>query len=107
MQTIQNGTDLVLLYAPLNLYLKPQANLTISLSIPQNVGVGKTISNFDIMDKLRQMILPDSFSILKVSLMSNGIQYGWLTLADFRFLRQQLKRSGSRQSSMIATSRRT
>ncbi|KAL7038029.1 hypothetical protein ACKWTF_009434 [Chironomus riparius] len=66
MQTIQNDADLQLLYAPLLLYLKPLANLTISINLPANV-TGKTISNFEVMDKLRQMILPDTFSLLKVS----------------------------------------
>lgn len=68
MQTIQNAADLVQLYAPLNLFLKPQASLTITITLPNTVGTaGKSISNFDVMDKLRQMILPDNFSILKVS----------------------------------------
>lgn len=85
MQTIQNAADLVLLYQPLNLYLKPQvrrskkfptmelktgslqANLVITITFPSNVSAGKAISNFDVMDKLRQMVLPDNFSILKVS----------------------------------------
>lgn len=66
MQTIQNGNDLVVLYQPLSLYLKPIANLSISITLPSNV-TGKTISNFEVMDKLRQMILPDTFSLLKVS----------------------------------------
>jgi arginine/serine-rich splicing factor 17 len=65
MQTIQNGSDLQLLYQPLSLYLKPTANLSISITLPSNV-TGKTISNFEVMDKLRQMILPDNFSLLKV-----------------------------------------
>lgn len=69
MQTIQNAADLVLLYQPLNLYLKPSSNLTITITFPTNIAAGKAISNFDVMDKLRQMILPDSFSILKVSFM--------------------------------------
>lgn len=67
MQTIQNAADLVLLYQPLNLFLKPQNNLTITITFPSDVSAGKSISNFDVMDKLRQMILPDTFSILKVS----------------------------------------
>jgi splicing factor, arginine/serine-rich 17 len=68
MQTIQNVADLQVLYAPLNLFLKPNANLTITITLPNSVGAtGKSISNFDVMDKLRQMILPDNFSILKVS----------------------------------------
>jgi arginine/serine-rich splicing factor 17 len=68
MQTIQNGEDLQLLFAPLALYLKPTANLQISITLPNNATMtGKTISNFEVMDKLRTMILPDTFSLLKVS----------------------------------------
>lgn len=73
MQTIQNDADLQLLYAPLSLYLKPLANLTISINLPANV-TGKTISNFEVMDKLRQMILPDTFSLLKVHISTYGIK---------------------------------
>lgn len=68
MQTIQNGADLVSLYAPLNLYLKPLANLQISITLPNVSATNKSVSNFDVMDKLRQMILPDMFSLLKVRL---------------------------------------
>lgn len=68
VQTIQNAADLVQLYAPLNLFLKPNASLAITILLPPELGTtGKSISNFDVMDKLRQMILPDNFSILKVS----------------------------------------
>jgi splicing factor, arginine/serine-rich 17 len=69
MQTIQNASDLLQLYAPLNLFLKPQANVSITITLPLSVGTSaKAVSNFDVMDKLRQMVLPDSFSLLKVSL---------------------------------------
>lgn len=71
MQTIQNDADLQILYQPLLLYLKPLANLTISINLPSNV-TGKTISNFEVMDKLRQMILPDTFSLLKVTFSSTS-----------------------------------
>lgn len=81
MQTIQNDSDLQLLYAPLSLYLKPLANLTISINLPSNV-TGKTISNFDVMDKLRQMILPDTFSLLKV-------------IKFIQFLKRQLLTNGT------------
>jgi splicing factor, arginine/serine-rich 17 len=66
MQTIQNGEDLSILYNPLSLYLKPLANLSVSITLPSNL-TGVNISNFEVMDKLRQMILPDTFSLLKVS----------------------------------------
>lgn len=67
MQTIQNANDLQILYQPLSLYLKPTANLSITITLPSNV-TGKNISNFEVMDKLRQMVLPDNFSLLKVSM---------------------------------------
>lgn len=66
MQTIQNDSDLQQLYQPLALYLKPMANLIITIQLGTNL-TGKSISNFEVMDKLRQMILPDLFSLLKVS----------------------------------------
>lgn len=50
-----------------NWFLVLQANLVITITFPYNVSAGKAISNFDVMDKLRQMVLPDNFSILKVS----------------------------------------
>ena len=68
MQTIQSDADIVLLYEPLGLYLKSLANLTITVNLP-NV-TGKAISNFEVMEKLRQMILPDKFSLLKVKLLN-------------------------------------
>lgn len=67
MQTIQNANDLQILYQPLSLFLKPTANLSITITLPSNV-TGKNISNFEVMDKLRQMVLPDNFSLLKVSM---------------------------------------
>lgn len=106
MQTIQNGADLVLLYQPLNLFLKPNANLTITISFPTDVSAGKSISNFDVMDKLRQMILPDNFSLLKVRLLSFLITVK-LTELLFRFQRQLWNTLSSKLSSTIATNSRT
>lgn len=66
IQTIKNVSDCVPLFLPHSLYLKPSARLNISVSLPPTVP-GKTISNWDIMEKLRSIIQPDVFSILKVS----------------------------------------
>lgn len=89
MQTIQNTNDLVQLYQPLSLwvyaifsgffvdssnksenysrYLKPISNVTITINLPSNVSsANKAVSNFDVMDKLREMIAPDVFCLLKV-----------------------------------------
>lgn len=65
IQTIKNVSDCVPLYLPHSLYLKPFAKFNISVGLPQTV-TGKTISNWDVMEKLRKIILPDQFSVLKV-----------------------------------------
>lgn len=67
IQTIKNVSDCVPLYLPHSLYLKPYAKFNISVALPQSTITGKTISNLDVMEKLRQMILPEQFSVLKVN----------------------------------------
>ncbi|XP_059611554.1 A-kinase anchor protein 17A [Phlebotomus argentipes] len=66
IQTIRNVSDCVPLFLPHSLYLKPTARINISVSLPPAV-VGKNISNWDVMEKLRSMIEPETFSVLKVS----------------------------------------
>lgn len=66
IQTIQDVSDCVPLYLPHSLYLKPSARFNVSVALP-NAITGKTISNYEVMEKMRQMILPDKFSVLKVS----------------------------------------
>jgi arginine/serine-rich splicing factor 17 len=48
------------------LYLKPTAKFNVSVALPSAI-TGKSISNYEIMEKMRQMILPEKFSLLKVS----------------------------------------
>lgn len=110
IQTIQNGADLVLLYQPLNLYLKPQARITITITLPSNVSsANKAISNFDVMDKLRQLILPDTFSILKVSVLRDitGFFNSTFTIDSFRCQRRLWSFCDSTRNLRIATSWRT
>lgn len=64
--------DAVPLYLPQQLYLKPIAQLTITVSLPSKL-VGKTISNWELMEKLRFLIIPDEFSVLRVS--KNTIEF--------------------------------
>lgn len=66
-QSCRNTSDAVPLYIPQNLFLKPIARLNISIQLPQIIPPGKSISNWEIMEKLRVMIKPDQFSILKVT----------------------------------------
>ena len=48
------------------LYLKPVAKINISAQLPQLKTPGKTISNWEVMEKVKQMIRPDTFLSLKV-----------------------------------------
>lgn len=67
IQNITNVSDCEPLYIPHSLYLKPLAKFTISVQIPSNNAVGKSISNFDITEHLRKAAKPDKFLIIKVS----------------------------------------
>ena len=66
IQTVYNVSDCVPLYLPHSLYLKPIAKFNASVALPSQI-TGKSISNYEVMEKMRQMILPDKFSMLKVS----------------------------------------
>ena len=48
------------------LYLKPVAKLNISVQLPQLKSPGSSISNWEVMEKLKKMIKPDTFLVLKV-----------------------------------------
>lgn len=66
-QICSNTSDLVPLYLPLELYLKPIARVSISLRIPKTTKIGKSISYWEIMDKIRDLIKPEEFITLKVT----------------------------------------
>lgn len=66
IQPIDNDADCVPLYLPQSLFLKPFARINVSVTLPGSV-TGKPISNFDIMEKLRSMVQPERFAMLKVS----------------------------------------
>lgn len=66
IESPDNDTDLVPLFLPHGLFLKPFARLNVSVALP-HMATGKTVSNWDLMDKLRSMIKPARFTVLKVS----------------------------------------
>ncbi|KAJ2949575.1 hypothetical protein O0L34_g15493 [Tuta absoluta] len=66
IQVCRDTSDAVALYLPQRLYLKPFAKLNISVQLPPHKVHGKSISNWELMEKLRKMIQPDAFSVLKV-----------------------------------------
>lgn len=67
IQTIKNVSDCVPLYLPHSLYLKPIAKFVVSVQMPPATA-GKTISNWDVMENLRNIIAPEKFSVLKVGI---------------------------------------
>lgn len=48
------------------LYLKPIAKLRIAVSFPEIKVAGVSISNWEVMEKLKAMVSPDQFAVLRV-----------------------------------------
>lgn len=49
------------------MYLKPIARINISVPIPSNMrSAGATLSTWEIMDKIRELISPDDFVFLRL-----------------------------------------
>lgn len=67
IQTCRDTSDAVELCEPLGLYLKTVARLNVSIQLPQMKTPGKSISNWEVMEKLRQAIRPEEFTTLKIS----------------------------------------
>lgn len=64
---VSDLSDLDELFEPQGLYLKPIARLNISVQLPTVKTPGKSISNWEVMEKLRYIVKPDHFISLKVS----------------------------------------
>ncbi|XP_053692688.1 A-kinase anchor protein 17A isoform X2 [Sabethes cyaneus] len=95
IQAIEDVSDCVPLYLPHSLYLKPSSKFNVSVALP-NAITGKTISNYEVMEKMRQMILPDKFSMLKVSKSTVGFIRFECELEDRGKLRHVLGRLDGR-----------
>lgn len=55
------------LHAITNLYLKPIASMVIVVTLPALKIPGVTVSNWEVMERLKSMVAPDVFSYLKVA----------------------------------------
>uniref|UniRef100_A0A4W3J6G4 A kinase (PRKA) anchor protein 17A n=1 Tax=Callorhinchus milii TaxID=7868 RepID=A0A4W3J6G4_CALMI len=64
---VHDTSEAVELFPPQGLYLKPIAKLTISVSLPQLKQPGKSISNWEVMERLKCMVHPEQFATLRVS----------------------------------------
>ncbi|XP_014664342.1 PREDICTED: A-kinase anchor protein 17A-like [Priapulus caudatus] len=60
-------TEAQSLFPQQGLYLKPISKLNITVQMPQLKTPGKSISNWEVMEKLKEMVKPDPFNILKVT----------------------------------------
>ncbi|MGH0137633.1 UNVERIFIED_CONTAM: hypothetical protein FKN15_016041 [Acipenser sinensis] len=64
---VHDTTEAVKLCASQGLYLKPIAKMTVSVALPQLKQPGKSISNWEVMERLKAMVHPDQFSVLRIS----------------------------------------
>ncbi|MEQ2237854.1 hypothetical protein ILYODFUR_027379 [Ilyodon furcidens] len=68
MTTIVHDTsEAVCLSAEHNVYLKPIAKMTVSVALPQLKLPGKSISNWEVMERVKAMVAPEQFSALRIS----------------------------------------
>lgn len=64
---VHDTTEAVCLCGEFNLYLKPIAKMTISVALPQLKMPGKSISNWEVMERVKAMVAPEQFSALRIS----------------------------------------
>lgn len=67
MQICTDTSEAVELFKPQGLYLKPIARVSVCVQLPQMKAPGKAISNWEVMEKIKNMIKPDEFNVLKVT----------------------------------------
>ncbi|XP_028250261.1 A-kinase anchor protein 17A [Parambassis ranga] len=64
---VHDTTEALCLSTEYNLYLKPIAKMTISVALPQLKLPGKSISNWEVMERVKAMVSPEQFSALRIS----------------------------------------
>ena len=72
MSVIARTTDVkdtLDLFRAAGLYLKPIARLNVSVQLPQLKKSGAKISNWEVMEKVKEMAKPHSFPVFKVRLL--------------------------------------
>lgn len=67
IQICSNTSELIPFYVPFGLYLKPISRVNISVRVSKAKNAGKSISYWEVMDKLRELIRPDEFTALKIT----------------------------------------
>ncbi len=67
IQTCHDTKDTLDLFRPQDLYLKPIARLNISVQLPQLKKSGAKISNWEVMERVKDMARPLTFPVFKVA----------------------------------------
>lgn len=68
MTTIVSDTsEAICLSSEYKVYLKPIAKMTVSVALPQLKLPGKSISNWEVMERVKAMVAPEQFSSLRIS----------------------------------------
>lgn len=68
MTTIVNDTsEAICLSSEYKVYLKPIAKMTVSVALPHLKLPGKSISNWEVMERVKAMVAPEQFSSLRIS----------------------------------------
>ncbi|KAL4230589.1 anchor protein 17A [Mactra antiquata] len=61
-----DSSDAIELYSSLGLYLKPIARVNVCVQLPPLKEAGKSISNWEVMERIKAMIKPHTFTSLKI-----------------------------------------
>ena len=71
IQTCYDTKDTLDLFKPQGLFLKPIARLNVSVQLPQLKKSGAKISNWEVMEKVKEMAKPFTFPVFKVYILNH------------------------------------
>ncbi|KAM5145531.1 A-kinase anchor protein 17B-like [Mantella aurantiaca] len=63
---VYDDSEAVELCATYHLYLKPRAKLIISVILPEETGQCRPVSNWDILEQMKNIVAPDHFTSLRI-----------------------------------------
>lgn len=76
------------LYLPAGLFLKPDPKVSIEVKLPDMKQVGVSVSNWEVMEKIRILSLPEVFVSLRVAKYSRDVIYFEGELESVRVMRK-------------------
>lgn len=67
IQPLTDTSEMVELFKPQGLYLKPEARINISVTLPHLKDPGQSISNWDLMERIKKLVFPVVFHSIRVA----------------------------------------